>query len=535
MKRNWFGRRGLATAALVVLAGCGGGGGGGGGLPLGAGIPAATTVTLNGVVTYDDVPNPTGALAYAATVSKPVRGAVVEVLNSASAVLTSTTTDASGAYSASVPSSASIYVRVKAQMSQSGTGPSWDVTVRDNTQSDAIYAMETPAFQTGTAAITRNVNAPSGWGGTSYSSSRVAAPFAVLDTIYSTQAKVLSAAPNTAFPTLRVFWSSSNLPSLSPAGAFNPAQGQIGTTFFTKDSVGRAIYVLGKENVDTDEYDASVIAHEWGHYYQSAFSRDDSPGGSHSMADSLDRRVAFSEGWGNAWSGMALGRSNYTDSVGQGQAQGANVDLTTGPSSSRGWYREASINAILWNLHNQVGFKPIHDTMTGPFKNGLPVTSIHPFAAAFSVAAPDSASVLAGLLAGQAISSASNDPFGKLEQNGGDVPTYALPMYQAAVVGGAVTTACVTNSDDPNRAGNKLGSYVYLRFSAVAGNHQIAVVGPQGSDPDWVVYNGGQVAASDGLGTTETATVSLPGGESVLVINDFNNSSSNTCFNVTIQ
>ena len=74
--------------------------------------------------------------------------------------------------------------------------------------------------------------------------------------------------------------------------------------------------MLGKENVDTDEYDASVIAHEWGHYYQSAFSRDDSPGGAHSGGDRLDRRVAFSEGWGNAWSGIALARSNYTDSSG---------------------------------------------------------------------------------------------------------------------------------------------------------------------------------------------------------------------------
>jgi hypothetical protein len=514
----------LAATALALLAACGGGGGGGGGLAALAtvGIPGATTVTLSGTVTYDSVPNPSGALVYAATTQKPVRGAVVEILNSSSSVIATTSTDGAGAYSVSLPSSTAVVVRVKAQMTQGGSGPTWDVTVRDNTQSGAIYAMETPTFSTGTAALTRNVNAPSGWTGTSYGAARVAAPFAVLDTVYSTQAKVLSVAPGTAFPTLRVFWSVNNLPASG-----DPTQGQIGTTFFSNDSTGRVIYVLGKENVDTDEYDSSVIAHEWGHYYQSAFSRDDSPGGSHALTDLVDRRVAFSEGWGNAWSGIALGRSNYTDSAGPGQAQGANMDLTVGPASNPGWFREASIQSILWNVNNQVGFKPIHDTMTGPFKSGLPVTSIHPFAAAFNVAASGSSSALAGLLAGQNISTAPNDPFGISETNNGTV-SQALPMY----VNG-LTPACVTNQAG---SGNKLGSYVYLRFSvAAAGSHQVSVTGPAGSDPDWVVYNGGQIAASNGLGTSEIATVSLPAGESVLVINDYNNSSANTCFSVTIN
>ena len=515
----------LAAVALSLLAACGGGGGGGGGLAaLGAlGASGAINVTLSGVITYESVPNPAGALVYGGITQKPVRGAVVEVLNSSSSVIATTSTDASGGYSVSVPSSTSVVVRVKAQLSQAGSGPSWDVTVRDNTQSNAIYAMETPAFSTGVAASTRSVNAPSGWTGNGYGAARVAAPFAVLDTIYATQAKVLSVAPSTAFPALQVFWSANNVPADG-----DPTLGQIGTTFFTNTSTGRAIYVLGKENVDTDEYDASVIAHEWGHYYQSAFSRDDSPGGSHSMPDLLDRRVAFSEGWGNAWSGIALARSNYTDSAGPSQAQGANVDLTTGPASNPGWYREASVHSILWNLNSQVGFKPIHDAMTGPFKSGLPVTSIHPFTAAFNAAAPGSASALAGLLAGQAISTASNDPFGASETSNGGV-SLALPMY----VNG-LAPACVTNQAG---AGNKLGSYVYLRFSTTAGSHQISVTGPSSpaSDPDWVVYSGGQIAASDGLGMSETATVNLPAGESILVINDFKNSSANTCFTVSVQ
>ena len=532
--------RGMASISLAMLAACGGGGGGGGFFPAaalngngttGSGVPGANTVTLSGVATFDSIPNTSGGLVYAASSPKPVRGAVVEIVGTASNVLASTTTDANGAYSVSVPSSTAITVRVKAQMLQSGTGPGWNVTVRDNTQSNAIYAMETPSFSTGTAAGTRDIHAPSGWDGSSYAAGRVAAPFAVLDAVFAAQTKVLSVAPTLVFPPVSVYWSANNVPAEG-----NPALGQIGTTFFSNENGTLAIYVLGKENVDTDEYDSSVVAHEWGHYYQAAFSRDDSPGGNHSLADSLDRRVAFSEGWGNAWSGIALGRSNYTDSVGVRQAQGSNVDLSAGANPNPGWYREASIQSIFWNLNGQVGFKPIHDAMiSAQFKGATAVTSIHSFNAAFATAAPANSSALMALLAAQAISPATGDPFGTQETNGGGITGAAstLPLYRSASVGGAPTTACVTNQAGPD---NKLGSYVYLRFTApTARNYTITTAGPSGSDPDFAVYNGRQIASSQGFGTSETATFALPAGESVLVINDFNNSSAATCINVTIQ
>lgn len=533
MQISLFCRVAATFAVAAVLLACGDGGGGGGGGGFGA-LPAAATgtVTLSGVATYDAIGNPSGALVYTAIAAKPVRGAAVEVLNAASTVLATATTDANGAYSASVPSNAELRVRVRAQMAQSGGGATWDVTVRDNTQSNAIYSMESALFTSGGSALTRDIHAPSGWGGSSYTATRVAAPFAVLDTLYTTQAKVLSVAAGTVFPQLQVFWSVNNLPANG-----DRAQGQIGTTSFVFNSGGaRSIYVLGKENVDTDEYDASVVAHEWGHYYQSAFSRDDSPGGAHSTSQRVDRRLAFSEGWGNAWSGIALGRANYTDSIGSAQAQGTNIDLTTGPGSDAGWFRESSVQAILWQLNRQAGFKPIHDTMTGAFKNVVAVTSIHPFAASFRVAAPSSAALLDSLLTGQAISAAANDPFGTSEINSGGL-ALALPMYRSATVGGGSTSACVSNQFGND---NKHGSFSYLRFAAPnTRNYQIVVSivsgGPGGSDPDFVVYAGTERARSDGVGTSESATVSLTEGDHVLAINDYENVSASTCFTVTIN
>lgn len=527
MQVMWF-WRGVATAAVATLAACGGGGGGGGGFAGIAALPVASTVTLSGTATYVSVPNPSGALVYGASTPKPIRGASVEIVDSATAaVLATATTDGSGAYSAVLPANTQVLVRVKAQMVQSGSGANWDVTVRDNTQSDAIYALESPSFSTGVASLARDVQAPSGWDGSRYATARVAAPFAVLDTVYAAQAKMLSVAPGTTFPALKVYWSANNVPAVG-----NPALGQIGTTSFTLSGGARAIYVLGKENVDTDEYDSPVIAHEWGHYYQSAFSRDDSPGGSHALTDRLDRRVAFSEGWGNAWSGIALGRSNYTDSVGPGQGQGASIDLSASVAGP-GWFREASIHLILWRLNSQVGFQPINDTLTGAaFKNGVAVTSIHPFTAAFGAVAPASASVLANLLTSEQISAAPSDPLGTSETNNGGV-NGVLPMYRTATVGGS-TTACVTNSQG---AGNKLGSYVYLRFTLPsAGTHTITVSGGgAAADPDFEVYAGRLIDQSLGFGTSETKAVSLPAGDNVLVINDYNNSSTSTCFNVSIQ
>jgi len=517
----------IAAAALLTACG-GGGGGGGGGIPFFPIIPTAP-VTLSGTATYESVPNPNGRLVYASTAVKPVRAAFVEVLDAASgSQLATTSTDDNGAYSASVPGNTNVIVRVRAQMTRTGALPSWDVTVRDNTQSSAIYSMQSSAFSTGTAALTRDLRAASGWGGSSYTSQRVSGPFAIMDTVYTAMQKVLTAAPATAFPSLKVFWSVNNT---NASGSI--AQGQIGTTFFVGRSSGAEIYVLGKEDVDTDEFDAPVIAHEWGHYYQASFSRDDSTGGAHSTSERVDRRLAFSEGWGNGWSGIALGRSNYVDSGGPGQAEGGSLDLTRGPTNSNpGWFSESSIQSIFWNLNQQVGFKPIHDTLTSAvFRSGAPVTSIHPFTAAFNSVASGNAPALATLLAGQNISAASNDPYGAQENDDGGTPTvsFVLPMYTTAAVGGSVTQACVTNAADPQRHGNKLGSFAYLRFTVLASrNYQVTVSPPAGASPNFVIYRGGVVSRN-------TSTVSLSAGDYVLVVNDVNNAAASTCFNVSIQ
>jgi hypothetical protein len=521
-----LGRFWMPALASLALGACGGGGGGGGDSAAPSG---GSMLTLRGVATYDYVPNDTGALVYASTTQRPIRGASVDIVDGVGTVVASTRTDASGAYSVQVPAGSSVSVRVKAQMVQTTGGPTWDVSVRDNTQGNALYTLETPAVQVGTDTFVRNVTAPSGWTGSSYGGTRAAGPFAILDTVYATQAKVLSVAPSTAFPPLRVYWSVNNVGANGDI-----AQGAIGSTAFVTNASGSAIYLVGRENVDTEEYDAPVIAHEWGHYYQTSFSRDDSPGGPHSARDLLDRRLAFSEGWGNAWSGIALDRADYTDSYGPGQKEGARIVLGTPTASNPGWFREDSIQSILWNLNRQVGFKPIHDAFTsGSFRRGAAVTSIHSFAAALGAAAPSGAPVLAGLLGGQGIAASTSDPFGTGETNNGGVAS-ALPLYLGATAG-VNTQVCVDY-----QAGilNRLGNYAYLRFTApTARRYVIGINGGAGTDPDLAVWSAGVglVSTARAAGVADSVSTNLPAGDVVVSVRDYNNLTTSPCFNVSIQ
>lgn len=497
-------------------------------VPQVAANPVVTTVTLNGRATYDSIPNNlNNGLDYAAAVAKPIRAASVEILDPNGAPVASATTDDNGMYSATVPANTTLTVRVQALLLRSGAGANWDVSVRDNTSQDALYSIRSDAFPSGVVALARDLHAASGWGVAGYTDTRAAAPFAVMDAVYASMRKVESVAPATQFPALKVFWSSNNV----GAGG-DKSLGQIGTSHFAK---GQGIYVLGRENVDTDEFDDSVIVHEWGHYYQTVFSRDDSVGGGHSQADRLDRRVAFSEGWGTGLSGIVLERDHYTDSSGHLQAVGSRSDLARGVQVNPGWYREYSILHIFWRLNREVGFRPIHEAMTSElFTKRAPLTSIHSFTAAFNAVAPNSAPALQQILRSQNISAELNDPFGLLEINAGDLPAVpnALPMHVEADVGVA-TAACVSNAAG---SPNKLGNFAYFHFTAPASRdyHWLLAPTTDGTNLGIEFYRGGNLPQfRRGAPPARIATALTAGADYIAAVKDLNGTPA--CFNLTIE
>ena len=531
----------LLLAGMVLAAGCGGGGGGGdevitppGASPCAAAVPTAGTVIVTGTAKFVSVPNNpvTGALNYAAAASKPIRGATAELLNAAGASLASCVTNDSGAYAFSVTgATGDVRVRVRAEMRKtSAGGGQWDFSVRDNTGSDALYVLDSPAVTPALGGVTqRDVLADSGFDGTRYSGTRAAGPFAILDVVFDATKKVLSASPEQVFPPLKLFWSVRNAPA---AGAIK--DGNIGASFYTSDPAdGHKLYLLGQENVDTDEYDSHVVAHEWGHYFQSAFSRDDSLGGAHATGDKLDMRVAFSEGWGNAWSAMALGSPIYADSGQAGQAGGFIIDVAQSPAADdQGWYSESSVQFLMFSFHQSanVGFAPIFNVMTGPLKTSPAFTAMHNFATLLKAETPGGVATINTLLQGQQISQV-NDVFGAAETNNGGV-ALALPIYRSAADPHCVTTAA--------GLGNKLGTTSFIKFDTTAGSHTLSlasVTGQTGADPDFVITK------SDGLkqfaqGSSldiETATMVLPAGTHTLAVRDFKLTAGTRCFTFTVQ
>lgn len=546
-------RAGVMCVTLVLSA-CGGGGDGGGG---GGGTPPAS-VTISGKITFDRIPfkatlgaglNPT------APVTSPARLVVVEAINASSgAVLASTTTNDTGDYSVSAAANTTIFIRAKAQMLKTGTAPTWNFRVLNNFNSNALYALDSSNFSSGTADSTHNLNAPSGWGTTSYTGTRTAAPFAILDTVYSARQLIVSAVATTAFPDLDLFWSTSNKPT---QGTFCTPNGDLGTTFYTggvaaadADNCSPAvplpagIYVLGDSQGDTDEFDQHVIAHEFGHYLEDRFSRSDSPGGDHGLEDKVDMRVAYSEGWGNAYSGMVLSDPVYRDSQ-NGVSRDGGFDLEGDMLPGHGWFSESSVQSILWDVFDPagesgdtvaLGFAPIYSVLTNSQASAEALTSIFQFADALRSANSADSTGINALLARESISMTS-DAFADDETNDGASGT-ALPLYASIAVGQAPQLVC-TSATAGAKDGNKLGNSRFLRLAltnpttvtvtATGTVDPLNAASQQATDPDILLFSRGLFqrsestpAQGDPFPRSETMhSVALAAGVHVIEVYDF--------------
>ena len=555
-----------ALALVTLLAACGGGGGGssssGGNGGVGPTPPGNGTVS--GQITFDRVPYRTSggvnALDFAAATQAPARGVVVELLpGGGGTALATAVTDSTGRYSMSVNAGTSVQLRVRAKLTEAATTPAFTVTVVDNTSANAPYVFDGTTFTAAAGTTTRNVNFASGWNATTSAyvdADRAAAPFAILDTLYKAITAIRAADSAASFRDLKVHWSTRNKPVNTP---FQVTTGNINTTFFTAvssgtgaDAVEAGIYVLGDAATDTDEYDESVIAHEYGHYYQDVFSRDESIGGEHSIGDKTDLRVAFSEGWGNAFSSMMRGSSLYKDSSKPGTTQGFGFDIERNDlddlTGATGWYSEGSIEEILWDLFDNsagesgdtvaLGFGPIHSVMKGGLKQTPALAGIFPFLAALKSANSASAAGIDSLGQASGIVMAGIDAWGSTETNNGGRADN-LPVYRTvAINGGAVTAVSTNNVGGALKLYNGLGSRKFFRLTvASAGTVGIRLAGPAGADADFYLYKGvsgmvefggcpGSTSSPDGCAgkptEVETWSKNLPAGDYVLEVLDFN-------------
>ena len=337
------------------------------------------TVTLSGHVTYTSYLPTSAGLDYRSPTEKPIRGAVVELWDENGRVLDSGRTSSAGDYSLSAPSQTRVSVVVKAAL---GAPDSPDTKIVDNTEQGALYAL-TKEIVTERRHLSLNFNANSGWDGESYSRTRAAAPFAILDTIYQAQQLVKEVDASVAFPLLLVNWSKENNPAPGDVSV-----GDISSSYYSAQKV--QLFILGAENLDTDEYDSHVIAHEWGHYFLDQFSRSDSLGGSHGAGDKLDLTVAFSEGFSNAFSAMVMADSHYIDTSSRQQSRMAvGFDVDENYTGLNGFYSEDSVQEVIYDLYDSdllddddelsLGFAPIYDALLGGHKNTRAFTTVFSF------------------------------------------------------------------------------------------------------------------------------------------------------------
>lgn len=548
----------LVLPFFLVLAACGGGGSGS--TPSSNPTSSCSTsstgnIALDGQIKFEQVPHNSYGLDYAASYNAPARGVTVQAINTDNnTVVASTSTDASGNYDLSVPNNTMIKMRVLAQLSKTDALPKWNFSVKDNTNGNAIYALEGSASCTGTSNETRNLTATSGWTGSSYTETRSAAPFSILDTVYEGIQLIKSVKSDINFPSLSLYWSINNTDTFG-----NTAQGQIGTTYFDGSN---AIYILGDQDVDTDEYDPSVIAHEWGHYIEANFSRSDSIGGYHSSGDYLDMRVAFGEGFGNAFSSMVRNDPQYIDSSGPQQASGFGFNVESETSPNPGWYSETSVEKILYDLYDtnnspndtdpdylSMGFQPIWDVLINQERTDPAFTSIFKFIDILKIRNPSEATNIDTLVNAQNIHVL--DEYGSGEtnntsRNNSDL----LPIYD--VVPTSTTSVCVTNAfrrsivtnfnDALTYNYNVLGMHHYLRFTPSSdGTYTFTVSGPSSGDPDAYFYIGNSIHRHESYNAgSETFPETLTGGqEYVFDIDDYNilsnfTSDESRCYSVSV-
>ncbi len=517
-------------------------------------------MTISGQVTFDKVPsqNDFTGLNYNAITQDPARGVVVEAVNSGGTVLATDVTDGSGNYSVNVDSQTNVQIRVRSQIQQT-TGATWNIQVLDNTSSNAIYLLTGSLADSGSANSVRNLNAPSGWGGTSYTGTRAAAPFSILDALYETVNDIAAVDTDVNFPDLQVFWSVNNVPTSG-----NVANGEIGTSSYTRTNGVPTIRILGDANNDTDEYDTHVIVHEFGHYFEDQLSRSDSPGGSHSLSNRLDARLAFGEGWGNAFAGMILGDPNYRDSLGNQQANGftfsVETDLTAATGSPRdaGWFNEASVQQILYDIFDSTndgsdtisaGLGPLYNAFTDPtYVNNVDFTTIFAFADRVRTEAGVDATVLDAMLAAEDVN--GTGPRGSGETNNGGVAA-SLPVFKEVIQGGSAVTVCSTATNgDTNKHGVREYISVTINTTGALTMTATETSGPAGTtDPDFRIWERGQLFTRDsrgqsrlaesGVDGSETWTGTLDAGTYAVEIYDFNNfdtgTAADSCFSFSVS
>ncbi len=328
----------------------------------------AATVTLSGTALYEDKifdkKGFTGALE-----KKPIRNAIIELIAIDGFVTIATgATNAFGDYELSGNNASrrgGLYLRV---LSTLDAAHPIDLEIRNNPDEEALLAVTSVGIDDSTSNpfITSSEVFAKTTG--------VGGGFNILDVFQDASAFVRNAAPcpepNTqcSLPLLKAYW--------EPGGTR-------GTYYRTPENF---IFICGGgeseecRSFDPDEYDDSVIIHEFGHFVLNTFSKDLSPGGLHSLTENdQDIRLSWSEGWANFFSSAVRNSPLYVDTSGGGVLISFSLeDFSTHPTSTlidmaHFTTSEIAVSGVLWDSFDPVETVLENDPLTLSFRDILQV------------------------------------------------------------------------------------------------------------------------------------------------------------------
>ncbi len=291
---------------------------------------------INGLAFYQKIEVNDSGLDLNHPSMTPIRSARVEVLDAVTrTVLSVSETGDRGEFVADVPPDAPVTIRVLSRQR------STNLQVADNTNGNALYSIATDFdYRESPRAMIVDRGRTSG-------------AFNILEMIQRSNDLLHLTDVSLPLPAPTMYWSPRNTKAL------------IGTTFFSVST--NSARILGDRSDDSDEFDDSVIVHEYGHLLAARFSRDDSPGGVHGVGDNLDPRLAWSEGWANFFSGAVRNDPVFRDSKGPNGASVLKIDLEDNqpPNDQPGYGSEASIHSLLWDMFDAPN--DAADTVQYPF------------------------------------------------------------------------------------------------------------------------------------------------------------------------
>lgn len=430
--------------------------------------PPGSSSSVNGQIRAEapTINIATGGLDFSQVKTFPVRGVVVKLLDAdnGNAVLGVTATDSAGnyAFDGIVPGK-KVTVEVDAQLAKTragntASGPQYNFMLRDNTgpgDFKPLYTLNSTPVTTVAGSNTISLTATIGYDNAGQViGPRQSAPFAILDVVYNAVTDIQTANPDIVLQDLNIYWSTNNVGIPG-----DKMQGQIGTSHFTDGGDYPGVYILGKADVDTDEFDRGVVGHEFGHYLQFVVSYADNPGGRHANDEYKDASLAYGEGFGTAIGGLLARSKYYSDSSGPKSAGGSVSDISQPVPSGQatGFYSEASVYHVLYTIGTKYGFSTFWKTTTA-LASGHESATVFNFLSRFvaqnpsalsdiqSIAAADNIRTLDAL--GALPTGAAADPsVNAMASNGaGDLEVLYLPLNLSPWATNATSSMNVTQA-----------------------------------------------------------------------------------------